>query len=159
MGRGRKPTEMQRGNITSINAAKRKTEEESIVVGKDQLKRAPNWLINEDAKDEWKRLIKELDKIDIIGNLDRNNLAGYCNSYANYKKVTNELKDAPFCVEKMTRNGIVMVKNPLIGIQKEYAEEMRRFAALCGLTIDSRLKAATTKTNKKEESIKEKFGI
>lgn len=159
MGRSRKPTEMQKGNITVINSRKRKTEEESITVGKNQLKRAPEWLLDEIAVKEWKRLIKELNQIDIIGNLDRNNLGGYCNAFSRYIKATEELNTEPLCVEKETRYGTVIVKNPLIDIQKLYAEEMRKFAALCGLTIDSRLKAAVTKTTKKEETLKEKFGI
>jgi P27 family predicted phage terminase small subunit len=158
MGRHRKPSEMQKGNITVINGKNRKEEENSVVVGKDQLEKPPTWLIDNEAKKEWKRLVKELDKIDIIGNLDKNNLAGYCNAFANYQKATKELKNAPFCVEKETRSGTVIVRNPLIDIQKLYAEEMRKFASLCGLTIDSRLKAAVTKTEKKEDTIKQKFG-
>ena len=158
MGRSRKPTATQKGNITKFDKNRKKNEEECVTVGKDQLSRAPSWLIDDEAKKEWKRLIKEMDKIDIIGNLDKNNLIGYCNAFANYKKATEELASAPFCVEKMTRNGSVTVRNPLIDIQKLYAEEMRKFAGLCGLTIDSRLKAAVTKTDKKRKNIEEQFG-
>lgn len=159
MGRGRKAVETQKGNITKFDKNRKKLEQDSVTVGNEQLKgKTPVWLINDDAKKEWRRLVKELEKIDIIGNLDKNNLIGYCNAYANYKKATEELKDAPFCVEKVTRTGIVTVKNPLVDIQKLYAEEMRKFAGLCGLTIDSRLKAAVTRTSKKEETLKEKFG-
>lgn len=43
-------------------------------------------------------------------------------------------------------------------IQKKYAEEMRKFASLCGLTIDSRLKAATIKIDKVENEIEDEFG-
>ena len=46
----------------------------------------------------------------------------------------------------------------MVDIQKNYAEEMRRFAALCGLTIDARLKAAAIKTDKTQEEITRKFG-
>ena len=158
MGRPRKPSQTQKGNITQLEKYKRKAEEESISVGKNQLARAPKWLIGDIAKEEWKRLIKELKDIEIIGNLDLNNLAGYCNAYENYRKATEELRDAPFCVTKITRNGETIVKNPLIDVQKTYAEEMRKFAALCGLTIDSRLKAAAAKTSKKEKIMEEKFG-
>lgn len=158
MGRGRKPQEMQRGNITVLDGNKRKSEEESVTVGKDQLKRAPDWLTDNIAKKEWKRLITELDKIDIVGNLDKNNLGAYCNAFSRYIQVTKELAGAPLCIEKITRTGTVIVKNPLLDIQKMYAEEMRKFAALCGLTIDSRLKAAVTKTTEKEENVKQKFG-
>lgn len=158
MGRGRKAVATQKGNINKADKERMMDEEECVTVGKEQLSRAPSWLIDDEAKKEWKRLIKEMDKIEIIGNLDRNNLIGYCNAYANYKKATKELQKAPFCVEKNTRNGVVTVRNPLIDIQKLYAEEMRKFASLCGLTIDSRLKAATTKTQKKEEEIEGQFG-
>ena len=54
---------------------------------------------------------------------------------------------------------MIVVKNPMVDIQKGYAEEMRRFAALCGLTIDSRLKIASAKTSKVEDEIESKFGI
>lgn len=53
---------------------------------------------------------------------------------------------------------MIVVKNPMVDIQTTYATEMRKFAALCGLTIDSRLKVAVTKTEKTEDMIKEKFG-
>ena len=51
-----------------------------------------------------------------------------------------------------------MVKNPLIDIQTNYAAEMRKFAGLCGMTIDSRLKAAVQKVDEKEEKLEQKFG-
>ena len=49
-------------------------------------------------------------------------------------------------------------ENPLIVVQKKYAEEMRKFASLCGMTIDSRLKAATMKVDKIEDEIEDEFG-
>lgn len=136
----------------------KRLEEEQVTVGKNQLKRAPVWLIDDTAKKEWSRLIKELDKIDIIGNLDKNNLGAYCNAFSRYLQVSKELAGSTLTVKKETRYGTETVPNPLIGIQKLYAEEMRKFAALCGLTIDSRLKAAVTTTSKKEDEISEKFG-
>ena len=93
-----------------------------------------------------------------MGNLDYANLGGYCNAYANYIQVTEILKDQTYSIERETRTGTIIVKNPLVDIQTNYAAEMRRFAALCGLTIDSRLKAAVVKTEKTEDMITEKFG-
>ena len=77
---------------------------------------------------------------------------------ANYIDVSEKLKEQDYCIERETRTGTIIVKNPLVTIQKEYANEMRKFAALCGLTIDSRLKAAVTKKNKTEENVTEMFG-
>ena len=158
MPRRRKPLEMQKGSLTVINCQERRAEEDSVKTDNNQLARAPTWLVDDVARKEWKRITKELKSINIIGNLDVNNIGGYCNAFANYVKVTNELKDQRFYINRETRTGVIVVKNPLIDIQKTYAEEMRKFASLCGMTIDSRLKAAAVKTKTEEESINRKFG-
>ena len=78
--------------------------------------------------------------------------------FANYIKATEILTQQTFYVERETRTGVIVVKNPMVDIQKGYADEMRRFASLCGLTIDSRLKAGTAKVNKQQEEITNRFG-
>ena len=159
MGKPRKPLDMQKGNLTVVTKERRKGEEAKAKTGTDQLRSPPAWLINKEAKKEWRRIIKELKEIELVGNLDRNNLGGYCNAFANYLQVTELLKNQDYYLERETRTGTIIVKNPLVDIQKSYAEEMRRFAALCGLTMDSRLKAAAVKTETEEQGLKEKFGI
>lgn len=158
MPRPKKPIDMQKAHLTLVEKQNRKTEEDSVTTGNNQLKTPPRWLINDVAKKEWRRIVRELNKIQIVGNLDYANLGGYCNAYANYIQVTEILKDQTYSIERETRTGTIIVKNPLVDIQTNYAAEMRRFAALCGLTIDSRLKAAVVKTEKTEDMITEKFG-
>ena len=158
MPRPKKPIDMQKAHLTLVEKQNRKAEEDSVTTGNDQLKTPPRWLINDVAKKEWRRIVRELNKIQIVGNLDYANLGGYCNAYANYIQVTEILKDQTYSIERKTRTGTIIVKNPLVDIQTNYAAEMRRFAALCGLTIDSRLKAAVVKTEKTEDMITEKFG-
>lgn len=158
MPRPKKPIDMQKAHLTLVEKQNRKAEEDSVTTGNNQLKTPPRWLINDVAKKEWRRIVRELNKIQIVGNLDYANLGGYCNAYANYIQVTEILKDQTYSIERETRTGTIIVKNPLVDIQTNYAAEMRRFAALCGLTIDSRLKAAVVKTEKTENMITEKFG-
>ncbi len=158
MGKLKKPIDMQKAHLTLVEKQNRRQEEESVVTGNNQLKTHPKWLINDTAKKEWRRIVKELNKIDIVGNLDYANLGGYCNAYANYIKATEILKDQTYYIDRETRTGVIVVKNPMVDIQTNYAAEMRKFAALCGLTIDSRLKAAVTKTEKTEDMIQQKFG-
>lgn len=159
MPRQRKPAGMQKGNLTVLQQEKKRLEEEYVRTGKDQLKTPPIWLINDIAKKEFKRIVKELKQIDIIGNLDLNNLGAYCNAFANYIQVTEELSEEPYYIERATRTGTIIVKNPLVDIQNVYASEMRKFASLCGMTIDSRLKAANILLDKEQEAISAKFGI
>lgn len=158
MGKLKKPIDMQKAHLTLVEKQNRRQEEESVVTGNNQLKTPPKWLINDTAKKEWRRIVKELNKINIVGNLDYANLGGYCNAYANYIKATEILKDQTYYIDRETRTGVIVVKNPMVDIQTNYAAEMRKFAALCGLTIDSRLKAAITKTEKTEDMIQQKFG-
>ena len=158
MARPRKPVEMQTRHKKVIDYQKRKQEEAAVSGNSDQLEKPPAWLTDAVAKKEWKRLVKELQNIQIIGNLDLNNLGAYCNAYSNYRKATKEMKDAPLTVEKHTRYGVQMVPNPLIGIQAKYLDEMRQYASLCGLTIDSRLKAGTAKVEKQDDKIRKTFG-
>lgn len=158
MGKLKKPIDMQKAHLTLVEKQNRRQEEESVVTGNNQLKTPPKWLINDTAKKEWRRIVKELNKINIVGNLDYANLGGYCNAYANYIKATEILKDQTYYIDRETRTGVIVVKNPMVDIQTNYAAEMRKFAALCGLTIDSRLKAAVTKTEKTEDMIQQKFG-
>ena len=158
MSRNRKPLELQSKHLTNAEKLQKEEEEDLLVLGKEQLQDPPDWLINDVAINEFKRIVKEIDKIDVIGNLDINNLGGYCNSYALYLKSTEELKGKSLMIRKMTKNGPITIKNPLIEIQKNYADEMRKFASLCGMTIDSRLKVATIKTTKQQEDIIDEFG-
>ncbi|HCT91088.1 MAG TPA: phage terminase small subunit P27 family [Lachnospiraceae bacterium] len=158
MGRNRKPLDAQAGNLTVDTKERKAAEEQAVATDKDQIQKPPTWLIDSVAKKEWKRVVKELDKISLVGNLDKNNLAGYCNAFANYLKVTKLLKGQDYCIERETRTGTIIVKNPLVDIQKSYAEEMRRFASLCGMTIDARLKAAAAKTEAEAENMEKKFG-
>ena len=158
MGRQRKVVNMQSAHLTQKEKQKKKQQEREVITGNEDLAKPPAWLLNADAKKEWNRITEELKKIELVGNLDYANLACYCNAYANYIKVTRQLKKEPYCIERETRTGVIVVKNPLVDIQTNYAAEMRKFASLCGMTIDSRLKAAVKKVDQKEEKLEQKFG-
>ncbi len=154
MGRPRKPIEAQTGHLTKDTIVNRGQDENAVLLDDDQLDDMPNWLVNDNAKEEYNRLVTELRKINIVGNLDKNNIANYCNAFALYVKATEKLRSQ----ELILGDEKTEVENPLINIQRKYSEEIRKYAALCGLTIDSRLKAGSMKTKKQEENIIDKFG-
>ena len=90
MGRRRKPKDMQKAHLTQAEKERREEEERTVSTGNEQLKTPPEWLFNRTAKAEWRRITKELQKIEVVGNLDKANLAGYCNAYAAYRDVTEK---------------------------------------------------------------------
>jgi len=159
MSRNRKPLEQQAGNLTKEKKERRQMEQQAVSTGAEDLAKPPSWLVDSVAKREYRRILKDLKKIKIVGNLDLSSLAGYCNAYAMYRKATTQLAGQELIVEKQSAQGILIeAENPLIMVQKKYAEEMRKFASLCGLTIDSRLKAAAARMDRIEDEIADEFG-
>ena len=77
-----------------------------------------------------------------------------------YRQATEELlKDVKEKNSlKVTGGNGQETENPLVGIQRRYAQEMRDFEKLCGLTIDSRLKLASSKAKNIDDDIQDKFG-
>lgn len=136
---------------TKSEIAKRKLEEESTFVGNDQLQDPPKWLINQDAVDEWKRLVAEFNKKSLISNLDYNNLGLYCNSFIRYKGICKLLN----------KQGVMLLKdpNPLVNLEVKYSDEIKKYSALLGLTSESRLNLGGDLINTADEVMKDEFGI
>lgn len=151
MGRTRKVLSEQKGNLTKEQQVKRQTEQELVRTDNKYFLKPPEWLTNDIAKAEYRRLVKAMKNMDMLGDLDANNLACYCNAFASYLQVTAELALTGF----VTADG---EPHLLISIQMKYAKEMRDFARLCGLSIDSRLKFASVKLDDISENISSEFG-
>ena len=83
---------MQTKNLTKEEIIEKKQQENLIVVGREDLHKPPIWLIDNIAKKEFKRIVKNFENLDVIGNLDLNNIAGYCNAYSMYIKATQDYK-------------------------------------------------------------------
>lgn len=158
MARPKKPLAMQKGNLT-VDQQDKKKDIENLVQGKTDNLKMPVWVTDKEAQKEFRRLVKELKTINAITNLDINNLAQYCVAYGGYVQATKELTGKTLTTTKQNPNGSYQtISNPLIKIQKEYADEMRKFACLCGLTFDSRAKIAETKIEKEKDKIGDTFG-
>lgn len=159
MGRPRKMLDEQQGNLTTVEKARKQAEEEMSKGSQDCIERPPTWLKNPVAKKEYKTIIKDLKKAPsfLLCDLDINNLAAYCNAYAQYRRVTaliDNLAEDELTVQ--TKSG--EKPNPLISLQTTYSTEMRRYASVCGLTLDSRLKQASAQLKKQESQIESEFG-
>ncbi|WP_099024705.1 phage terminase small subunit P27 family [Mycolicibacterium palauense] len=91
----------------------------------------PTWLSRE-AKAEWRRVIPELQRLDVIKPEDRASLAAYCETWARY--VT--------AVRQYRAEGITLVnpesgrvhRHPAVAIAETAGTQLRAFAAEFGLT-------------------------
>lgn len=158
MARARKPLTQQRGDLTEKKKAELEIQEKAIITGRDDLAKPPEWLVDHTAKEEFKRVVKELSKIELVGNLDLAMIGAYANAYSGYVRASRNMKGKNMIVTRTGKGGVTKAKNPLISIQEDYAREMRVFANLCGISIDSRLKAAEAKNAQIEDEMEEKFG-
>lgn len=154
MSRNRKVLDMSTGDLTKKVRAEKAVQSSMIVQDPSDLDRLPQDLIDTKAKKEWKRVVPELKKMDIVGRLDITNLVAYCNAYSKYCEATKALRGQPLTVFGPSGEK----ENPLINVQIKYADMFRKFADQCGLTINSRLKWAATKTKQQEEQIESEFG-
>lgn len=156
----RKPLSQQRGDLTTKVKDEKLQAEQSVKTATDQILTPPDWLNSDEAKEEWHRVLPQLLEIDVVGNLDLEALAGYCNAFANYRRAIYELSQQNLLnVFEDPESGFCSVKeNPLNGIAIKWAVEMRRFADTCGITINSRLKAGQAKVDKQKQTIEDEFG-
>ena len=153
MGRTRKPLSEQRGNLTKEIQNRKSAEQNLVKTSRSYLATTPDWL-SDRAKKEYSRLYHAMKDMDMLGDLDANNLAAYCEAFDNYLIATEDIQT----------NGLTIVadgehiENPNVALQIKYAKEMREFGKQCGLSIDSRVKFASAKLEKIEENIAEEFG-
>mgnify|MGYP001791194165 CR=1 FL=1 len=106
MGRPRKVISMQTGNIKIDVRAKREYEESLVKTDKDELEKPPSSVFfDATAKREYERVRKNLQNIDILGNLDRNSMIVYANAYSMYLRALKETKKKDFCPTVKTSSG------------------------------------------------------
>lgn len=100
----------------------------------------PAWL-DRDAKSEWRRVAKELDRLGLYTKLDRSLLIGYCVAYSDYKQARQRLLQSgrvmTFRDDKGTVKGAQVA--PEWTIAKQALEQMRRCGAEFGMGPASRV--------------------
>lgn len=103
--------------------------------------KCPVWL-DDEAKKEWKRIIKELDE-DLL-TIDIKALEGYCQSYSKWKQCEEILQKEGYTFT--TPNGYVQ-QRPEIAISNKSISDMRAWAKELGFTPASRSRMNKNNSN------------
>ena len=157
MGRPRKIISMQTGNIKKDVRAKREYEESLVKTDKDELEKLPSSVfLDATARREYERVRKNLQSIDIIGNLDRNSMIVYANAYSMYLQALKETKKKDFCPTVKTSSG--EKPNPIYAILEQAKKDMDTSGSALGMSASSRLKIASEKAKGQEENLVQLFG-
>lgn len=146
----KKPLVLQKGHLTKKQRLEKELEEQhQSSMGAEHLNNMPDWLIDNVARTEWKRLLKEMTQNSMICNLDYNNLGAYCNAFAKWTAVSMEL-GLNLKAGRQT--------NPLVNLELKYSDEMKKYSVLLGLSYEAKLKGMQLKAEKQESDIKTEFG-
>jgi P27 family predicted phage terminase small subunit len=154
VGRKAIPIELQlingnKNRLTKSEIEARRSAEQRLKPKADRI-RPPAWL-SPVAKREFKRIVKEMDGLEVLTNVDVNVLALYCDAYAAYVDCTRIIEDEGLMVEYTNKAAETnKVPHPLLTKKKQLAEQMKALATEMGLTPASRAKLAMPRQDEKE---------
>ena len=153
MARPRKIVSLQTGNLTRATKDRRAYEEGLAASEKASIKKVPKSLLVDDiAVAEYKRVLKELLRIDIIGDLDRGNLIVYCNAFSGYMRACEAIKQPDF--DPIVANR----PSPWYSIRDQERKAMEAAGKALGMSVSSRLSVVAKKADQQEEALKQAFG-
>ena len=130
MGRKAKPTALK---ILEGNPGRRRLNEREPKPDK-KAPPCPKWLEDE-AKKEWKRLAKALERMGVLSELDMAVFAAYCQAYGRWKQAEDKITDGNLVF--LTPSGYPQ-QNPYLSIAQQNMRLMHRFASEFGLTPAAR---------------------
>lgn len=149
-GRPRKLLENSTGDLTVERKMQKVAEEELISEeSRELLNEIPAELRDKLARDTWQRILPDLLKKKTTCNLDRDNMICYCNAWSQYLECCRKLK-------RNKRNDVY--QSMWLSRQRCALAEQRRYSALLGMDVNSRLKAATIAISQEDDQIRGMFG-
>ena len=92
--------------------------------------------LSAEARAEWGRLAPELERIGLLTVADRAVFSGYCQAYADYRKLTKQLNEMASWVWESDKGYRQVI--PEVGLRKEASVRLLQAAARLGLDPSSR---------------------
>ena len=130
-GRKPKPTAVK---VLEGNPGKRELNMYEPIPKKGAMPKCPDWLEDE-AKEEWKRLAKNLYELGLLTDLDVQAFASYCQAYARWREAEEFISQHGAIVK--TKSGYWQ-QVPQVAIAHQNQKMMMQAAAEFGLTPSSR---------------------
>jgi P27 family predicted phage terminase small subunit len=91
--------------------------------------------LNDEAKREWHRVVRDLKDAGVLGRVDRATLEGYCVSYARWRVAEKEIEAEGITVTG-PKGGVM--KNPAVTVAVQERTLMLKFMSELGMTPSSR---------------------
>lgn len=144
--------------LTKAEIEARQEAEKKIRAKNDKI-RPPTWL-DKLAKREFRKIVKEMEELDLLTNLDVHALAIYCDAYSQYVECTKQIDEEGLMVEYTNKAAETnKVPHPLMTKKKQLHEQMRSLATEFGFTPASRAKLAIPREEPKPKTaFEQRFG-
>lgn len=151
MARPRKSVSSLQGDYTK-KTMKERIETEKRLKGDNDNLNPPDFIKQDEvALKKFDEIVCELNKAEILSNVDVDLLAIYCDSWSNYVRATKMLSMQSLIEEQEGKTGVVKTANPYIKVQQSYAQQMTKLASLFGLSPADRSKIAHLNPSDKEQ--------
>lgn len=106
---------------------------------------APMWLPQE-ARDEWNRVVPELDRLGLLKSIDRSSLTSYCLVWHRLVEASRTIQREGMIVEEeMTLGRSKLYRHPALLTAEAASKELRAWATEFGLTPSSEQRLGSTK--------------
>ena len=116
--------------------------------------KCPTWL-HKDAKKEWKRIAPQLEKLGLLTQVDMAALAGYCESWAQYKRSIEFIHKHGEVYPIKDDEGRVkyLQQVPQVSIANKALQQVRAFCAEFGMTPSARGRMSVPGAEDKEDEM------
>ena len=118
----------------------------------------PTWLRKE-AKKEWKRAAKELEKLGLLTQIDMAVFAGYCQTYAKWREAEEFIakNGSNYEIPKYGEDGelisVYHQQYPQVSQARQYLEQINKIAAEFGMTPSARGRMSVPGAEDKEDEM------
>jgi P27 family predicted phage terminase small subunit len=149
-----------RSHLTKDEIDKRQEQEKTLEKLNSDKIRPPTWL-SKVAKKIFKDIVKELQEINVLVNVDIYGLAIASDAMDKYSRCTMALHTEMLKINQVSKLGVSEVENPLVKTQIRYADIFNKYSANFGLSPVARLKIVqqnTPELDDDEREFEEEFG-
>lgn len=144
-GRLPKPTAIKK--LTG-NPGKRKMSAREPLPERDFAAEPPKWL-DQAAREEWQRVVPELQRLGLLTMLDASALAIYCDAFSTFVRASKALNEHGLVFATKTK---YLAPLPYVAIKNQAALIIRQYCQEFGLTPSSRTRLSGTSSPDGEES-------
>ncbi|MFZ3132665.1 MAG: phage terminase small subunit P27 family [Desulfosporosinus sp.] len=132
---------------TKEQVEKRTTAAQSVKRKSPVKLRMPIWL-DDEARQIWKKTLKDMKGFDVLDNVDADALAIYCDAVARYRETTLKVREEGYTT--MSAQGVETV-SPYVKAAQSYARVALQYSEKLGLNASSRARLAKKKADIEED--------